>query len=77
MTIQTTETRAIALARPRERSALNPISTLFIAVALALMAVIALGGVSYDKWLGFVWKPILILFGIGIVAILVGAYTGF
>ncbi|WP_445381574.1 YfcC family protein [Robiginitalea sp. IMCC43444] len=43
----------------------------------ALMAVIALGGVSYDKWLAFVWKPILILFGIGIVAILVGAYTGF
>ena len=43
----------------------------------ALMAVIALGGVSYDKWLGFVWKPILILFGIGIVAILAGAYTGF
>ncbi len=41
MTIQTTEIRAIALARPRERSALNPISTLFIVVALTLMAVIA------------------------------------
>ena len=43
----------------------------------ALMAVIALGGVSYDKWLGFVWKPLLILFAIGILAILVAVYTGF
>ena len=37
----------------------------------ALMAVLAIGGISYDKWLRFIWKPALILFGVAALALIV------
>ena len=43
----------------------------------ALMAVLAIGGVSYDRWLRFIWKPALILFGVAAVALLVAVKTGY
>ena len=43
----------------------------------ALMAVLAIGGISYDKWLRFIWKPALILFTIAAVAIVVAVQTGY
>ena len=41
------------------------------------MAVLAIGGISYDKWLRFIWKPALILFTIAAVAIVVAVQTGY
>ncbi len=43
----------------------------------ALMAVLALGGISYDKWLRFIWKPVLLLFAVAAVAILVALQIGY
>jgi uncharacterized ion transporter superfamily protein YfcC len=43
----------------------------------ALMAVLAIGGISYDRWLRFIWKPALILFGVAAVALLVAVETGY
>ena len=43
----------------------------------ALMAIIAVAGISYDKWVKFVWKPLLLCFVIAAIAVLVGVYTGF
>jgi uncharacterized ion transporter superfamily protein YfcC len=43
----------------------------------ALMAIIAVAGISYDKWVKFIWKPLLLCFVIAVIAVLVGVYTGF
>ena len=42
----------------------------------ALMAIIAVAGISYDKWVKFVWKPLLLCFVIAVIAVLVGVYSG-
>jgi uncharacterized ion transporter superfamily protein YfcC len=41
-----------------------------------LMAVLVAAGVSYDEWLRFIVKPYLVVFGIGVVALLVGMAVG-
>jgi len=43
----------------------------------ALMAILAIGGISYDQWLRFIWKPALILFAVAAVAILVALQMGY
>jgi uncharacterized ion transporter superfamily protein YfcC len=43
----------------------------------ALMAILAIGGISYDRWFRFVWKQALILFAIAAVAIVVAVETGY
>ncbi len=43
----------------------------------ALMAILAIGGISFDQWLRFVWRPALILFAISAVAIVVAVETGY
>jgi uncharacterized ion transporter superfamily protein YfcC len=42
----------------------------------ALMAIIALAGISYDKWVKFVWKPLLLCFVVAVIAIITAIYTG-
>lgn len=43
----------------------------------ALMAVIALGGISYNKWLKFIIRPALIMLLIGAIAILIAVEIGY
>ncbi len=43
----------------------------------ALMAILAVAGISFDQWLKFVWKPLLLCFAAGVLAILTGIYIGF
>ena len=50
---------------------------MFVPTNGALMAIIAVAGISYDKWIKFVWKPLLLCFVIASIAVLVGVYTGF
>ncbi len=42
----------------------------------ALMAIIALSGISYDKWFVFVGKRLLVIWGLGALALLVGGVLG-
>ncbi len=42
----------------------------------ALMAIIALSGISYDKWFVFVGKRLLLIWGLGALALLVGGVFG-
>lgn len=48
------------------------LSELFAPTNGALMGVLAVAGISYKDWWGFVWKPALVLLGIGMVAMAVG-----
>ena len=43
----------------------------------ALMAVIAIAGISFDKWFKFAFKLCLVIFGVAAIAIVVAIYTGF
>ena len=43
----------------------------------ALMAVIAIAGISFDKWFKFAFKLCLVIFGVAAVAVVVAVYTGF
>jgi uncharacterized ion transporter superfamily protein YfcC len=43
----------------------------------ALMAVLAVASVSYDQWLRFILKPMLLLLGLSAVAIVVATLIGF
>ncbi len=43
----------------------------------SLMAVIAIAGISFDKWFKFAVKFTLVILGIGAIAIVVAIYTGF
>ncbi len=42
----------------------------------ALMAILAIAGIPYNKWLGLIWKPLLLLFTIAGIAVVVGVLTG-
>jgi uncharacterized ion transporter superfamily protein YfcC len=42
----------------------------------ALMAILAVSGVSYDQWISFVWKLALLMLAIGAMAVLVGIAVG-
>ncbi len=43
----------------------------------ALMAILAIGGIRYDTWFRFIWKPALLLFAVAAVAIVLAVETGF
>lgn len=43
----------------------------------ALMAILAVAGISFDKWLKFVWKPLLLCFAVAVLAVLTGVFIGF
>jgi uncharacterized ion transporter superfamily protein YfcC len=43
----------------------------------ALMAVIAIAGISFDKWFKFAFKLTLVIFAVAAIAIVVAIYTGF
>ncbi|MBC2839807.1 YfcC family protein [Robiginitalea sp. SC105] len=43
----------------------------------ALMGILAVAGISYDKWIRFVWKPALLLFALGGLAIIVAIQIGY
>ncbi|MGB5509180.1 Na+/H+ antiporter NhaC family protein, partial [Robiginitalea sp.] len=43
----------------------------------ALMAIIAVAGIPFNKWVRFIWKPLLLLFLVASVGIVVGVFTGF
>ncbi len=43
----------------------------------ALMAVIAIAGISFDKWFKFAFKFTLVIFVVAAIAIVVAIYTGF
>jgi len=43
----------------------------------ALMAILAIGGIRYDTWFRFVWKPAMFLFAVAAVAIVVAVETGY
>jgi uncharacterized ion transporter superfamily protein YfcC len=47
------------------------LSELFAPTNGALMGVLAVAGVSYKDWWGFVWKPALVVFGIALLAMTV------
>jgi uncharacterized ion transporter superfamily protein YfcC len=42
----------------------------------SLMAVIAIAGISFDKWFKFAVKFTLVILAIGAIAVVVGVYTG-
>lgn len=43
----------------------------------ALMAIIAIAGISFDKWFKFILKFVLTILGVGAIAIVVAVYIGF
>ena len=42
----------------------------------ALMAILAIAGISYNNWFKFIIKPLLILFGLCAIALIVAVYAG-
>ncbi len=42
----------------------------------ALMAILAVAGISYNNWFKFIIKPLLILFGLCAIALIVAVYAG-
>lgn len=43
----------------------------------ALMAIIAIAGIPFDKWFKFIFKFTLVILGVGAIAIVVAVYIGF
>jgi len=43
----------------------------------ALMAIIAIAGIPFDKWFKFIFKFVLAMLGVGAIAIVVAVYIGF
>ncbi len=43
----------------------------------ALMGILAVAGISFDRWVRFIWKPALIIFILAAVAILAAVQTGY
>lgn len=43
----------------------------------ALMAIIAVAGIPYNKWISFIWRPLLMLFAIAAIGIFFGVLTGY
>jgi uncharacterized ion transporter superfamily protein YfcC len=41
------------------------------------MGILAVAGISFNRWVQFVWKPLLLLLALGATAIVVGVATGF
>lgn len=43
----------------------------------ALMAILAIAGIPYHKWLRFIWKPLALFFALAGLAVVTGVLTGF
>ena len=43
----------------------------------ALMAIIAIAGIPFDKWFKFIFKFVIVILGVGATAIVVAVYIGF
>lgn len=43
----------------------------------ALMGVLAVAGISFDRWMRFIWKPLLLIFLLAALAIVVAVQTGY
>ncbi len=43
----------------------------------ALMAILAVCGIPYNKWFRFAWKPLLLILALGALSIIVAIYTGY
>ena len=43
----------------------------------ALMAILAVCGIPYNKWFRFAWKPLLLMLALGALSIVVAIYTGY
>jgi uncharacterized ion transporter superfamily protein YfcC len=52
------------------------VSSLITPTSGALLAMLAMAGVSYGKWLRFVAAPFAILFALGVAGMVVGVYIG-
>ena len=50
---------------------------MFVPTNGALMAILAVCGIPYNKWLQFAWKPTALLLLLGALAIVVSVYTGY
>jgi uncharacterized ion transporter superfamily protein YfcC len=69
------------LGMPREATVLSfqygaGISELFWPTNASLMAIVAIAGVSYERWMKFVVKRAALLYGLASVAILVAIRIG-
>lgn len=53
------------------------IGDMFVPTNGALMAILAISGIPYNKWLGFAWKPTVIMLLVGAISILIAVYTGY
>lgn len=53
------------------------IGDMFVPTNGALMAILAISGIPYNKWLGFAWKPTVIMLLVGAISILISVYTGY
>lgn len=42
----------------------------------ALMAILAVAGIPYNKWIRFIWKPLLLLFLVAALGVVIGVFTG-
>ena len=43
----------------------------------ALMAILAVCGIPYNKWFRFAWKPLVLILALGALSIIVAIYTGY
>lgn len=43
----------------------------------ALMGVLAVAGISFDRWVRFIWKPLLMIFLLAAVALVVAVQIGY
>ncbi len=43
----------------------------------ALMGTLAVAGITFDRWMRFIWKPALMIFILGAIAILTAVQTGY
>lgn len=50
---------------------------MFVPTNGALMAILAVSGIPYNKWLQFAWKPTALLLLLGALAIVVSVFTGY
>ena len=53
------------------------IADLLVPTNGALMAILAVSGIPYNKWLQFAWKPAALLLLLGAMAIVVSVHTGY
>ena len=53
------------------------LADLYVPTNGALMAVLAISGVSYNKWVKFAWKPIALMFILCAISIVIAVAIGY